>query len=316
MTLEVFAANAHKTAEAMNALADKGSNVSPYELDPVTKSFTEKGWHDLYNDTQKFVANQESGRTGSGEPLVVPESVTKAGAAAPPVRGEATPLQQDRADFINSLFNARLPDTGLARQGAINLPLNKAGQLISAATIPGRVEPPVRPRENFRGKVAVAQGVKGEPILEVNPFRNRLESELIKNEVPLPSLLEVNQRLNLKSIKDANLAPEQGKFGANTLTLQAGFQPPKSPKEFSDFLDNSKQGDYEKEVQGYQGKLGGGQTGMSFDSGAAVSSPEEAARLHSQQQQFSELSKAAMAKKDFNTAMHSRIEVQSSPRSL
>ena len=43
----------------MNALADKGSNVSPYELDPVTKSFTEKGWHDLYNDTQKFVANQE-----------------------------------------------------------------------------------------------------------------------------------------------------------------------------------------------------------------------------------------------------------------
>jgi hypothetical protein len=222
---EVFAANAHKTAEAMNTLADKGSNLSPYELDPATKSFTESGWRELYDDVQKYVQNQAAGRTGSGTPLSVPAAVTAAGGHAPPLRGEAAPLTQDRADFISAMFHAKLPDTGIARQGAINMPLNKAGQLVSAATIPGRVAPPVEPRGSFRGAVAVRQGVKGEPIMEVNPFRNKFESALKQAGVEKPSLIEANQRLNLKDLKDAELAPEQGKFGANSLALQAGFQP-------------------------------------------------------------------------------------------
>lgn len=234
---EVFAANAHKAAGALSALADKGVDLGQlgvkYELDPTTKTFTEQGWKDLYDDVQKFVQNQKAGRTGAGNQLVVPESVSKAGGYAPPIRGETAPLDQNSADFINFLFNSRLPDTGIARQGAINLPLNVAGQLVSEATTKAagaesRVESPVRPRGEFRGAVAARQGVKGLSINEVNPFRNRFESALQQAGIENPSLIEVNQRLNLKNIKQAQLAPEQGKFGANTLTLQAGFQPPET----------------------------------------------------------------------------------------
>jgi hypothetical protein len=234
---EVLAANAHKAAGALNALAEKGVDIGQlgvkYQLDPVTKSFSDQGWRDLYDDVQKYSGNQKGGRTGAGNQLVVPESVTKAGGYAPPVRGEAAPLDQNSADFINFLFNSRLPDTGIARQGAINLPLNVAGQLVSEATTKAagaesRVEAPVRPRGEFRGAVAARQGVKGLSINEVNPFRNRFESALQQAGIENPSLIEVNQRLNLKNIKQAQLAPEQGKFGANTLTLQAGFQPPET----------------------------------------------------------------------------------------
>jgi hypothetical protein len=222
---EVFAANAHKVSGALNTLAEHGNNLSPYEIDPKTGTFSEQGWRDLYDDVQKFVKNQMGGRTGSGQPLVVPESVTKAGGYAPPARGEVEPLSQDKADFINMLFHAKLPDTGIARQGAINLPLNVAGQKISEATMPGRLEAPAEPRGTFRGAVAARQGVKGAPILEVNPFRNKFENALKAAGIEKPSLIEVNQRLNLKNIKDVELAPEQGQFRANTLALQAGFQP-------------------------------------------------------------------------------------------
>lgn len=296
---EVFAANAHKTAGALNILADKGVNLSPYELDPVTKSFTDQGWRDLYEDVQKYVQNQKSGRTGAGNSLVVPELVTKAGAAAPAVRGEATPLAQDKADFINSLFNAKLPDTGLARQGALNMPLNKAGQLVSAATLPGRVETPARPRGTFRGAVAARQGVKGEPIMEVNPFRNRFESALQQAGVEIPSLLEVNQRLNLRSIKDIELAPEQGKFGANTLTLQAGFQPPKTTADFLAYLDTSSPEDFTKESHAYSGKYFGGMTGLSYDIGAQVKTEGELASLRSSAEKFRSLSQTAMKDKNY-----------------
>lgn len=304
---EVFAANAHKTAEALNALADKGTNLSPYELDPMSKSFTEQGWKDLYDDVQKYVQNQKAGRTGSGEPLVVPQSVTAAGAATPPVRGTAEPLAQDRADFINALFNAKLPDTGLARQGDINMPLNKAGQLISAATMPGRVEVPTRPRENFRGAVAVRQGVKGEPIMEVNPFRNRMEAALQQAGIEIPSLLEVNQRLNLKSIKNAELAPEQGKFSANTLTLQAGFQPPKKGQkrgvhDLLDAMDRTNPEEWLKYTRDHDGEYGKGMTALSMEAGAGAKSLDEVAALQSAIGKYSELMRAALKEKDFTTA--------------
>lgn len=440
---EVYAANAHKVAGALNALADKGSNLSPYELDPVTKSFTEKGWQDLYDDTQRFVANQSAGRTGSGIPLVVPESVRAAGGFAPAARGESAPLAQDKADFINMLFNAKLPDTGLARQGAINLPLNVAGQKISEATLPGRIEAPARPRGTFRGAVAQRQGVRGAPILEVNPFRNKMESALLQNKIDLPEMIEVNQRLNLKNIKDAELAPEQGNFRANTLTLQAGFQPresadwaarqheaegqtidarydfvsrlptqtgkdeegftktlppaysesrnpdqflsdiggeknlgradkarfevwksrfndqaaieaarpegaltnkevyrqidqyhegvnarlrkfgpmafqPKSARELSDFLDTANPEDYRNQVMAYSGAHGGGQTGMSFDTGTNVRTPEDLAILQSARTKFEGLAKQALqaSPKDFQSAIDASSRAQAAREAI
>lgn len=423
---EVFAANAHKTAAALNDLADKGSNISPYELDPVTRSFTEQGWKDLYNDTQKFVQNHMAGRTGAGNPLVVPESVRKAGAVAPPVRGETAPIAQNKADFINHLFNARLPETGIARQGQINIPLNVAGQEISTATQPGRVQAPVRERGVYRGAVAARQGVLGRHIQEVNPFRNQLESALQQHGIENPSLIEVNQRLNLKNIKDVALAPEQPQFRGNTLTLQAGFQPsrtkaeafardngfedmdgkpleinpdgtttlyhwttpeaadqirktgiwkskentdesffstnpesnygqgfgterlkvnipvnklrindamhgemhfavkngdlkkigangangasanfqpPKSVDELLEFLDNTSPDDFARQVKAYQGKYGGGQTGLSFDVGSQAKTPEEVGALRTAAGKFHTLSAGALREKDFNSAI-------------
>jgi len=103
---EVFASNAHKMAAAL-----KDTTLSPYPIDPATGSFTEAGWRELFADTQTFVRNQMAGQTGAGEALVVPKG-SQPGIFAPASRpAEAVPLDQTRADFINMLFNSRLPDT-------------------------------------------------------------------------------------------------------------------------------------------------------------------------------------------------------------
>ena len=82
---EVFASNAQKLA-AFLAETPGAERLSPYAIDPKTKSFTPDAWQELYRDTQTFVENQARGATGSGEPLVVPRSVTEAGGYAPQVK--------------------------------------------------------------------------------------------------------------------------------------------------------------------------------------------------------------------------------------
>jgi len=98
---EVFAANAHKLAGKLP------QNLSPYTIDPATKTFTPEAWQQLYEDTQTFVANQMGGRTGAGESLVVPRDVAEAGFFKPPQTGEAVGLDQRKADFINCCSECR-----------------------------------------------------------------------------------------------------------------------------------------------------------------------------------------------------------------
>jgi len=230
---EVFAANAHKVAQSVG---DKSALI-PYPIDPKTKTFTDAGWQELFRDTQTAVRNYMGGRTGAGESLVVPADLQERGFYKPPVSGAAAPLDQRKADFINLLFGIPLPGTPRITKG--KLPLNIAGQEISAATQPGRVLVPVEPRAKFgeggasrkaqeaNREAAAELGITGREILEVNPLRAELEAAGVK----LPGLIEAVQRLDANNIKEVALAPEQPQFRGNTLTLTAGFQPkPENPK--------------------------------------------------------------------------------------
>lgn len=184
---------------------------------------------DIENDSRTFIQNQLSGGTGSGRDVVVPEVTQAAGYTQPERKGGLAGLPQDRADVVNYLFGNRLPGRGPKAQAGrtkMGVPLNIAGQQVAEATAPGegRVTPLVEPR-TFEGKQAEKMGVAGMPVQEVNPFRAKLEAVAREAKMPAPELLEVQQRLNVKEILDATVAPELERFGANTLTLQAGFQP-------------------------------------------------------------------------------------------
>ena len=222
---EVFASNAHKLAKFLSETPEAAA-LSPYAIDPKTKSFTPDAWQQLYADTQTFVQNQARGATGSGEPLVVPRSATEAGAFAPPTRPGVRELGQTQADFINMLFGYKLPETPRIQKG--KRPLNVIGQEVSEATMAGRVEPPVRPRGEFTGPEAVRQGIEGVSISEVNPLRNQFEAAAQAAKKPMPSFIESWQNLNLENIKEVQSVPEAPQFRGNTLTLTAGFQPERS----------------------------------------------------------------------------------------
>jgi hypothetical protein len=217
---EVFASNAHKLAQT---LVDLGNVQSPYELDPKSRSFSPAGWQELYNDVSKFVGNQMAGKTGAGEKLVVPASVTEKGFTAPPISGGEGKLDQRKADFINMLYNFKLPETPRITSG--KLPLNMAGQRVSEATQPGRVSSPVEPKLPYTGNAAQALGIEGQSINEVNPFRSEVEQAAKNSGVKMPSMVEAIQRLDLNHIKEVAVAPELSQFRGNTLTLTAGFQP-------------------------------------------------------------------------------------------
>lgn len=219
---EVFAANAHKMA---NFLAETGiTDKSPFAIDPATKTFTPEEWQRLYDTTAKVVANQQAGRTGSGIPLEVPQSMVEKGFYKPPLRQGTGKVDQREADFISMLFNYRLPDT--AKLGHGKFPLNVAGQEISKATLPGRIEAPAIPKPSY-GEAAVKKfpELKGRQILEVNPVRNEIENAALAKNKPMPSMIEARQKLNLENILQAEHAPEAPEFRGNTLTLSAGFAP-------------------------------------------------------------------------------------------
>lgn len=221
-----FNANAAKLKTWISALTPemRAKLNLPYDIT------TAEGEAQLQRDLQVFTENQLAGFTGSGRDLVLPADVEAAGFTKPKVQGLAIPLPQERADVINYLFNSQLPKpskTGIIQPRTGEFPLNLAGQKIATATAPeaGRVTEPVVPRGEYGGPRAEAMGVAGERVQEVNPFRANVEAVAQAAKVPPPSLIEATQRLNLERLADAVIAPEVPKIGANTLTLQAGFQP-------------------------------------------------------------------------------------------
>lgn len=195
---------------------------------------------DFQADVATFAQNQSNGYTGSGKPLAVPPAVVARGFTEPPKTGEpAIPLDQSRADIINTLFHVQIPK-GVSRVA----PLHLAGQEIAEATsklnvidrFPG-VEPPVpaRPRGEYTPEQLAEAGiVEPRGVREVNPFRQWLEQESINKKTAPPSFIDVRQHLNfsrIESIGPGVREPAARVGGANVLTLAAGFQPKSSAEQ-------------------------------------------------------------------------------------
>lgn len=285
---EIFAANAHKLAQALSEIPD-GQNLVPYQLDSATKTFTEAAWKEIFEDTQRFVQNQLAGQTGAGQPLVIPRTVSERGFFAPAsAPSRATGLDQSRADVINMLFNFRLPETPRIQPG--KLPLNIAGQEVSIATTggPQRLSVPVQPRQPFVGESAKVLGIEGRRILEVNPIRAEIEQATSKSKVAMPEFIEAVQRLNLENIKEVELAPELPQFRGNTLTLTAGFQPVAATAQD---LTNFTPEQWKSVVRDYAGRLGGGLTGWAWDLGSSAKTIEDVLALQNANRQLSEAAK-------------------------
>jgi hypothetical protein len=286
---DILNSNVTKFNEWLKTVDDK-SRV-PYETD--ANGLTGKGMVALQADIETYMANQAKGFTGSGEHLVVPEAARKLGAFAPEETAPPVPLDIAKADTINFLFGTRIPESA-GRMA----PLHLAGQEVSAATVPGRVEVPVRPRGEFSESMLKKAGIT-EPkgVREVNPFRQWVESQTGAK----PSLVEVNQRLNLSRIEEAGPSVAEPMTG-NVLTQAAGFQP--GPlRGVAEEVGQLRDLKAEPPYIGFKGRYGNDMTGWAFELGASIKTPDELAALRSAQEMLSAAGKEAMAARDLDTAM-------------
>lgn len=230
---EILASNAMRWAKALNSLPADSPVLReiPFELDRATGEFTANGWRQLFDAAEKFSRNQLGGFTGSGKQLTVPNELTREGLFQPPQTGTAEPLDQNAADFINTLYSLRPPKTPRAGRAT---PRNITAQVVSKATTealgePGRVvKPSLLPSGAERQPFAEPRYGISE-IAETNPLRARMETELQKAGIALPDTIEAVRRLNLDRIHSVELETAQPKTaGGNVLTLQAGFQGPEA----------------------------------------------------------------------------------------
>jgi ribosomal protein S18 acetylase RimI-like enzyme len=231
---EIFQANAYRFAKEA-APHDEMRTLSPYEIDKSTGFYTPDAWNQLTADVQTAAKNWKDGRTASGTPIVVPEELSRQSKGQiyqPQVGPGGGPLDQGKADFISHLMGSQLPETPRL---AKSFPLNVAGQDVSAATIPGRVVGPSRGEFGTHGNTpeemvsqrehAKAMGVEGRQLLEVNPFRLKLDAAAKAAGVKSPKPLSVYQKLNHERILRIEHAPGEPEFRGNTLTQAAGFEP-------------------------------------------------------------------------------------------
>jgi GNAT superfamily N-acetyltransferase len=237
----IFTANARRLAKTLSTNPEL-AKLSPFEIDPATGFFTPDAWTRLQQRLQTVIANHQAGRTGSGLPFNMPESMKGRGFFAPPMREAAGTVPQNEADFINHLLGFKLPDTAVLRGG--RYPWNLMAQEASQATLPGRVTPLVTAKPGFgevglteknRAAQAAAAARLGIPpgskIQEVNPFRASLENAAA-GKTKLPDMLEAYQRLNLDRIAGAEHAAGVPSLRGNTVISAAGFSP-KKPGEYS-----------------------------------------------------------------------------------
>lgn len=306
-----FAANVGKLESWMGAVEQsKPGTVSriPYEFDPATSKFTDAGRAALEADVKTFIDNQRAGLTGAGENLVVPPEVRARGYTQPERTGTpSVPLDQAKADLINYLFNIQLPETTTRVA-----PLHLAGQEISAATAPGRLVEPIRPRGEYSAAKLEKAGIPGpRRVLEVNPFRQFVESTSRETSVARPSLIEVSQRLNVPRIESIEPAPTgTPQFGGNVLTLAAGLQPREQlqPGNVTDEVARLKSFPSPTEFRAYMDgftseKFGKGLTGWAFDVGSRARTVEDVAALREAAELFSSAGREAMKAGDFDRAM-------------
>lgn len=280
-----FRANVAK----LESWLSKTGQATPYEFDRATGKFSTAGLTAIEADLQTFISNQRGGFTGSGQPLVVPSEVVARGFTPPEQTGKATPLDQTKADVINYLFNTQIPES-TSRVA----PLHLAGQEISAATQPGRVSKPVRPRGQYSEEKLTKAGIYGpREVLEVNPFRQTVEQVSKDMKVERPSLIEVSQRLNTSRIEASAPASGEPAFGGNVLTLASGFKPRTVTEQVQRLVDMSPD-EWRAEVSTHKGKLGSGLTGWAWEVGSLAKTAEDVLALRQAAGQFQEAAQLAM----------------------
>lgn len=219
-SLEKLVENAQRAAKWL-AGNDAARPVSPYEIDPATGSFTPDAWKQLVSDIQTYTVNQQAGGTGAGKALVQPANAAELKISVPPVQAtKFAPLEQSKADFINTLMGFKLPETTrVSRAGGT--PGNIVGQDISKANEQPFIQPRISEPAVQRGGGKEFPGFAGRSIKEVNPIRKQLEAA----GFPVNELTEVVERVNLKHLESATPAPEVQFRPGVTDTIRAGFQP-------------------------------------------------------------------------------------------
>jgi hypothetical protein len=115
-------------------------------------------------------------------------------------------------------------------------------------------------------------------------------------------MIEAVQRLALEHINDVQGAPEAPQFRGNTLTLTAGFQPGGEVGKAMDDLRGMTSEEASK-LKDFRGPFSGGGTGWAYEVGSKVKSVEDLQALRSARDTFGDMTKAAMASKDYTTAM-------------
>ena len=222
---QVFAANADTMAGALADLIAKRpdfANLSPFPIDPATKSFTPEGWKQLHAYLyQNVIPNYLAGRTASGVPIKMPEEVIQQGFYKPGL-APGRPMDQRTSEFISMLFGVPLPKS--LRSVAEKMPLNIMGQRVRVATLGTEAVEPLVPRKPATEAQKALWGPEA-AVLETNPTRSEIEHALQENGIPIPSLMETIQHLRAENIVDAERLPGEPRFEGSTVGAAAGFQP-------------------------------------------------------------------------------------------
>ena len=222
---QVFAANADTMASALADLIAKRpdfANLSPFPIDPATKSFTPEGWKQLHDYLyQNVIPNYLAGRTASGVPIKMPEEVIQQGFYKPGL-APGRPMDQRTSEFISMLFGVPLPKS--LRSVAEKMPLNIMGQRVRVATLGTEAVEPLVPRKPATEAQKALWGPEA-AVLETNPTRSEIEHALQENGIPIPSLMETIQHLRAENIVDAERLPGEPRLEGSTVGAAAGFQP-------------------------------------------------------------------------------------------
>ena len=307
---ENYAANAHKMARWLADVATRqpdALSLSPYPIDPKTKTFTPEGWRQLYIDAQTFVRNQQAGGAGAGVPMTFPPNAAELGIVVPPARvGDLTQIPQNVADFHNVLFNVMLPETPRVSRKA-GVPGNIVAQEMATA-----MEPLVGPRVTEPGRARSTKEFKGFPgqtIKEVNPLRAQMERLGQQAGNPFPQLIEVNQRLNLEHIADVTLAPEAPPIRGVTDVLRAGFQPAEEALGKIKGEDADWRAYVDPNYVSPNG-FGGGLQGRAHDVGSTLTSAEQLRAFQTAREEASAMRIERMKAGDFDGAMRAAGKAQ------
>jgi broad specificity phosphatase PhoE len=238
----IFEQNAHQFARYV-ADHPELHDLVPFKIDPSKRSFTDSEWDRFHQEAAKYFRNQQSGFTGTGEPLVVPAKTAKmANLFSPEQIGKPEPVDQRISDLMNHLVGSTgelsaVPKTNEPKGG--NLPRNIQAAAIARAT--GGEERITPTGREFAGPAAEHLGAKlgtriaGEPIVEVNPLRVRMRAA--SPELPAPK--NILQNIDLGNVKKSEPAVGVENRRINTLTSTAGYQPrqlvtPEAEKQFSE----------------------------------------------------------------------------------